>query len=522
MKARKKASPVFMPYEQKQILLIPPTADELIPASHLARVIDTTIDGMALDSLFSTYEGGGASSYSPVMLLKVLIYAYTQKVYSSRRIAKAVRENVVYMWLAGGNRPDFRTINNFRSCHLKECIQDVFIETVGILVEEGYIGLKKYFVDGTKIEANANKYSFVWKKATDKFKARLEAQIREILADVDKAVAEENDEYGDRDLEELGGNGPIPAEKLKAAIGRINERLQARAAEHGELKKKVHALETKDLPRLERYEQQLEIARDRKSYSKTDHDATFMGMKEDPMRNHQLKPGYNVQMGTEGQFIVGWSIHQKPTDTTCLIPHLTALKKSLGKIPATIVADAGYGSEENYAFLEKKRIRAFVKYNMFRREGEKAFRKQVYRKENMPYDERLDRCRCPAGRYLTFHHMKSVVSENGHRSELRIYQGRGCGRCERRDGCCSGEGNRRIQVNRNLDRLRARARGRLESPEGLRLRSQRPVDVESAWGQIKQDRGFRRFMLRGLPKVKAEWGLVALAHNMIKKQAAMT
>jgi transposase len=522
MKSRKKAAPVFKPYEQKQILLIPPTADELIPADHLARVIDSTIDGMALESLFSTYDGGGASSYSPVMLLKVLVYAYTQKVYSSRRIAKAVRENVMYMWLAGGNKPDFRTINNFRSCHLKECIQDVFSETVGILVEEGYIGLRKYFVDGTKIEANANKYSFVWRKATDKFKARLEAQIREILAEVDRAVAEENDEYGERDLEELGGSGPIPVEKLKAAIARINEKLAARAEEHTELKKKVRALERKDLPRLERYEQQLEIAEDRKSYSKTDHDATFMGMKEDPMRNHQLKAGYNVQMGTEGQFIVGWSIHQKPTDTTCLIPHLKALKKSLGLLPPTIIADAGYGSEENYAFLEKKRIRAFVKYNMFRREGERSFRKQLYRKENMPYDEARDRYRCPAGRYLVFHHLKPVVSENGHRSELRIYQGQGCGACDHREACCAGEGYRRVQVNRNLDRLRARACDRLESPEGLRLRSQRPVDVESVWGQIKQNRQFRRFMLRGLPKVKAEWGLVALAHNMIKKQAAMT
>jgi len=521
MKDRKSSVPVFKPYEPKQIQLIPPTVDELIPADHLARVINATIDGMELESLFSTYEGGGASSYNPVMLLKVLVYAYTQKVYSSRRIAKAIRENVVYMWLAGGNSPDFRTINNFRSCHLKACIQDVFSETVGMLVEEGYIGLKTYYVDGTKIEANANKYSFVWKRATDKFKARLEAQIREILDDVDKAVAEENEEYGDRDLEELGGNGPISSEKLKAVIGRINKKLASRAEAATELKKKLCTLETKELPRLAKYERQLEIVEDRKSYSKTDHDATFMGMKEDPMRNHQLKAAYNVQMGTEDQFIVGFSIHQKSTDTTCLIPHLKALKRSLGKLPPTIVADAGYGSEENYAFLEKKRIRAFVKYPMFRKEGERSFKKQLYRKENMPYEKEYDRYCCPEGRYLTFQEVRSVVHEHGHRSELRIYQGQGCGKCAQREACCSGEKNRSIQVNTNLDRLRARAKARLESPEGLRLRSKRPVDVESVWGQIKQNRQFRRFMLRGLPKVQAEWGLVALAHNMIKKQAAL-
>ncbi|HOX14482.1 MAG TPA: IS1182 family transposase [Spirochaetales bacterium] len=521
MKDRKKAAPVFKPYEQDQLLLIPPSADELIPADHLARVIDSTIDGMALEALLVTYEGGGASSYSPVMLLKVLIYAYTQKVYSSRRIAKQVRENVVYMWLAGGNKPDFRTINNFRSSHLKDCIQDVFGETVGILVEEGFIALKSYYLDGTKIEANANKYSFVWRKATEKYKARLEAQIREILAEADRAMAAENEEYGDRDLEELGGNGPIPPEKLKAAIDRINEKLKARMAEHAGLKKKLRTLEAKDLPRLHKYERQLEIMEDRKSCSKTDPDATFMGMKEDPMRNHQLKAAYNVQMGTEDQFIVGFTIHQKPGDTTCMIPHLKALKKTVGALPTTIVADAGYGSEENYAFLERRRIRAFVKDSMFRKEKERAFAKQAYRKENLPYDAERDRFTCPAGRHLTFRHEQHKTSENGFRSTLRVYEGHRCGSCEHRRACCAGDGNRRIQVNRNLDRLRTKARKRLDSPEGLRHRSQRPVDVESVWGQIKQNRGFRRFLLRGLPKVQAEWGLVALAHNMIKKQGAL-
>jgi len=521
MKDRKQAAPVFKPYEQDQILLIPPTAAELIPADHLARVIDQAIDGMELEELFATYEGGGASSYSPVMLLKVLVYAYTQKVYSSRQIAKQVRENVVYMWLAGRNTPDFRTINNFRSSHLKECIQDVFAEAVGILVEEGYIGFKSYYLDGTKIEANANKYSFVWRKATEKYKARLEAQIRSILEEADRAMEEENAVYGDRDLEELGGNGPIPPEKLAVAIERINEKVRSRLAGYEELKKKLRTVESKDLPRLERYQKELGIMEDRKSCSKTDPDATFMGMKEDPMRNHQLKAAYNVQMGTEDQFIVGYSIHQKPTDTTCLIPHLTAVKKRLGRLPTTIVADAGYGSEENYAFLERRRLRAFVKDTMFRREKERSFRKQIYRKENMPYDEARDRFTCPAGRHLTFHHEQHKTSANGFPATIRIYEGHRCGSCEHRDGCCSGQGNRRIQVNRNYERLRAKARGRLESPEGLHHRSRRPVDVESVWGQIKQDRGFRRFMLRGIDKVQAEWGLVALAHNMIKKQAAM-
>jgi transposase len=519
MESQKKAAPVFKRYEQKQILLIPPSIEELIPANHLARVVDATIEGMQLESLLATYEGGGTSSYNPVGLLKVLVYAYTQRVYSSRRIAKAVRENVVYVWLAGGNKPDFRTINNFRSSRLKESIEEIFSETVKILIEEGYIRMEKYFVDGTKIEANANKYSFVWKRATQTFKTRLEEQIRSILSEADQAVTEENSEYGERDLEELGGNGPIPAEKLKAAIARINERLAAKAVEHEELKKKLLTLEQKDLPRLEKYERHLAIVGNRNSYSKTDHDATFMGMKEDPMRNHQLKAAYNVQVGSENQFILGWSVHQRPTDTSCLVAHLQRLKKSLGTLPATVVADAGYGSEENYEFLDKERVRAFVKYNIFHYERKRAFKKAIYRKENMSYDTEHDRYRCPGGRYLTLHATKAGLSENGFSSELQIYKAQGCRRCARRKACCHGRGNRTIQINRNLERLRNRARQLLDSPEGRTLRSQRPVDVESVWGQIKHDRHFRRFMLRGLPKVSAEWGLVALAHNMIKKQA---
>jgi hypothetical protein len=199
------------------------------------------------------------------MLLKALVYAYTQKVYSSRQVAKQVRENVVYMWLAGANKPDFRTINNFRTSHLKVCIQDVFAEAVGILVEEG----------------------------NGKYKVRLEAQIRSILEEADRAMDEEKAIYGDRDLEKLGGNGSIPPEKLKAAIERINEKVKAHLAEDAELKKKHRMAESKDLPRLQKYRMQFQMMGDRKSCSKTDPDATFMGMKEDPMRNHQLKAAYN-------------------------------------------------------------------------------------------------------------------------------------------------------------------------------------------------------------------------------------
>jgi len=148
---RKPADPVFKPYQQEQAYLLPPSLEELVPAEHPARVIDEIVSAMDLGELYRSYRGGGASSYDPEMLLKVLSFAYSHKIYSSRRIARAVRENVAYMWLAGGNKPDFRTLAGFRSGRLKESIDQMFGATIGVLVESGYIKLKNYFLDGTRV-----------------------------------------------------------------------------------------------------------------------------------------------------------------------------------------------------------------------------------------------------------------------------------------------------------------------------------------------------------------------------------
>ena len=171
---RKHTKVTFKPYHQHQTTLLPPSLEDLIPDNHLVRVVSDVIDKMQIDSLVKGYKGGGTSSYHPKMMLKVLVYAYTQRIYSSRQIGKSVRENIHYMWLAGQNQPDFRTINRFRSSRLKGTIQNVFTQIVLYLLESGLIEFKDYFLDGTKLEANANKYSFVWAKSTGKYKERLQ------------------------------------------------------------------------------------------------------------------------------------------------------------------------------------------------------------------------------------------------------------------------------------------------------------------------------------------------------------
>jgi transposase len=517
-KKRKRALPVFKEYNQEQMWLLPPSLDELVPKNHVVRTINVAMNSMDLSYIIKTYKGGGTSSYHPMMLLKVLIYAYTQKIYSSRRISKALRENIHFMWLAGNNRPDFRTINRFRSTILKENIEQVFAAVIELLVDKGLIKFENYFLDGTKIEADANKYSFVWKKSTKKYKERLQSQVRELLDHIDAENDRENAEYGDADLEEMGEGVEITAEELEETVRKINENLNDHDGddETDEIKQELRKIEKDFLPRLKKYEEHERILGKRNSYSKTDHDATFMRMKEDPMKNGQLKPGYNVQIGTENQFILGYSIHQKPTDTTTLIPHMKQLKKITGRKPENIIADAGYGSEENYDYIESEEMGNYVKYANFHKEQRRKFKKDNYRVENLPYDSEHDEFTCPSGKKLGYSHDWTRITDNGYVQNTRIYIAEDCRWCRQRKACHRSKLNRKIEINPVLQKSKNQVSANLKSEKGLFLRSKRPVDVESVFGHIKYNRGFKRFLLRGIENVSTEWGLISIAHNFFK------
>lgn len=514
---------VFKEYQQDQLML-PLDIASLIPINHVVRIVNSAIDQLKLEPLFAKYPGGGRPSFHPVMMTKLIVYAYTDKVYSSRRIEKAARENIMYMWLCGGNVPDFKTINTFRSERMKDIILDVFSEVVELLIEQGFVKLENYFLDGTKIEANASKYSWVWGKSTRRYKEKLREKCKELFEQIEQINEEENDEYGERNLEELGKETPIDAKAIEETVKRIDERL-AQSPENKELKKAKKKIETDYLPRMKKYEQQEILLAERNSYSKTDPDATFMRMKEDHMRNGQLKPGYNVQIGTENQFVVGYSVHQDAGDTSCMKEHLQELKQELGgKLPANIVADAGYGSEENYEYLEAEELGNYVKYNTFHKEATRKWKSDVTRVQNWQYDESKDEYICGCGRKLHFQTERTQKSRNGYRSVVRIYESEDCSGCPHRERCVKKLGdpvaNRRIYINRRGNELKAQARTNLTSEYGLQMRSLRPVEVETVFGNIKSNFGVRRFMLKGKPKVKLEWGLYCIAHNMRKMGAA--
>ena len=217
---------IFKEYTLEQPSLLPPSLEELIPKDHLVRVVNKVIEKIDIKPLLEKYKGGGTSSYHPRMLLKVIVYAYTEKIYSSRKIAKALRENVNFMWIGGGNQPDFRTINHFRGELMKDAVRTVFSKVVELLIEGGYIKLENYFVDGTKIGANANAHKVVWAKKTKHYKERLQEQIKVLLDEIEQVTEKENKEYGEADLEELGGNTGIDAVRLQKKVEELNEALK--------------------------------------------------------------------------------------------------------------------------------------------------------------------------------------------------------------------------------------------------------------------------------------------------------
>ena len=191
------ANLVFKSYAQNEIALFPLTLEEMIPSNHKARVVNAVIDRLDISAIENQYKAGGTSIYHPRMMLKVITYAYLDNVFSGRKIETLLAENVVYMWLSGMNRPDFRTINMFRSKRLKGVFEGIFTQVVTMLNEEGLVSLDIQYIDGTKIESVANKYTFVWRKRVERSKAKLESQIRTVLAEAEEAVKSEED--GDAD-----------------------------------------------------------------------------------------------------------------------------------------------------------------------------------------------------------------------------------------------------------------------------------------------------------------------------------
>jgi len=287
----KRKKPVFKDYKPQQMMLLPPSLEEKIEENHPVRAVNTIIDTLDIHYLLEKYPGGGSSSYNPRMMLKVWIYGYLRNTFSSRKLEEAIKQNIHFMWLSAMQEPDHNTLNRFRSGNLKGVLKEVFSNVVEHLIEMGYISLKEVYVDGTKIEANANRYTFVWGKSIETNKSKIKKQLQELWEYAQSIAKEELQANQPEDFEE------IDAEKLKQVVEKIESALEGKQVCKKKRQKLTYA--KKNWPKnLEKYEKQQEILNGRNSYSKTDEDATFMRMKEDHMGNGQLKPAYNLQIST--------------------------------------------------------------------------------------------------------------------------------------------------------------------------------------------------------------------------------
>lgn len=500
----------FKPYNQGQLMVLPPTFDDMIPGTHPVRIVNQVIDQINLDPLLRKYKGGGTSSYHPRMLLKVLVYGYLCNVYSSRKLESATQENIHFMWLSGMEKPDHNTINRFRSDRLKGVIKKVFSQVVLMLVDSGHLDLQKVYTDGTKIESNANRYTFVWGNAIKNSKERISKQLEELWEYTQKVSAEELKDTAPTSFTS------IDPEKVRETIDQIDKALKDKPVPQ-KVKQKVRYAKKNWPEKLEEYKEKEKILGDRNSYSKTDPDATFMRMKEDHMLNGQLKPAYNVQISTNNQLIVNYSIHQDPTDTKTLRPHLLSFEKQYGIMPQELTADAGYGSEENYEFMENNLVDAYVKYNYFDNEQhDNGESKGEFHPDNLFYNKSLDCYYCPMGQPMTFIGTKIAFTKAGYKITLSQYQAQNCSGCPLHGRCHKRKQNRIIEVSHRGNELRTKARNRLLSEQGKIHRKRRPVDVEPVFAMIKNNRGFKRFSLRGIDKVNIEFGLLAIAHNLKK------
>jgi transposase len=510
----------FKDYNQNQTILLPYSFDDLIPGKHPVRVIDQVVDSLNIQPLLKAYSKEGNPGYHPKMLLKVMLYGYMTNIYSSRKIELALRENINFMWLSSMTIVDHNTINRFRSDKLKDSFKEIFKQVVLMLANEGLVTLKNIYTDGTKIEAQAGRYTFVWGNSIKTNKAKMLTQLEELWK---YAQSIDNDDEPNPEPTEFK---EISKEVIQKTVAKIDAKLSGNDKASSKAKAKLRYIKNNFVANLEKYDRQEAILGNRNSYSKTDTEATFMRMKEDHMQNGQLKPAYNTQISTENQIIVNYTMHQNPTDTKTLKPHLDNFEQTYGEEIfnqlQTITADAGYGSEENYDALEDKGITAYVKYNTFEKEQDKNYQKKhkPFSKENLYYNQEEDYYVCPMGQKMHKTHQSQKTTEAGYKQNLSHYQAQNCQGCPLRSQCFKAKGNRSIERNHNLEKHKQKARELLLSEIGIQKRKQRSADVEPVFAQLKHNNGFRRFSLKGIKKVELEFGLMAIAHNLRKKIAA--
>ena len=500
---------------------LPLDVEILIPADDPVRLLSAFVEGMELSDLYQTYGKIKKNQATPRQLFKIMVYASMNRIYSSRDIETACRRDINFMYLLEGKpAPDHATFARFISLHFAQCSKKTLAEVSKLLDSLGEISGKSIFIDGTKIESVANKYTFVWKKAITKNQAKLFDKILVFVEECENL-------YGFR----IAYNGKVSLHTLKRLRKKLCRIRQEKGIVfvHGTGRRKTHlqkSLETLEtyIAKLKEYNKKLYVCGDRNSYSKTDPDATFMRMKEDAMLNGQLKPAYNLQHGVDSEYITWLDISPRPTDTRTLIPFLKDMELYLPFKYQEIVADAGYESEENYLFLEENGQLAYIKPQNYEISKTRKYRQDIGRMENMKYDEKADCYYCKNGQVLTMQYEKREKTASGYRRTVTVYRSNGCSGCPFKTDCIKGNNcktpmedrQKVLYVSKKMKEKRQETLERITSDYGTQLRMNRSIQAEGSFANIKEDMEFRRYLYRGNANVTAQSILLAIGYNINK------
>src|SRR5690625_4769636 len=517
---------MFNHYNMNQVIL-PLDLEMKLKENDIAFAINDLVESIPEEAFEDFLRQTGRPAYHPRMMLKIILCGYTQSVFSGRKIEALLQDSIRMMWLAQGHEPSYRTINRFRSNPLIENIlRECFVQFRNQLVEKELIEEEAIFIDGTKIEANANKFTFVWRKSVEKYSDKLIEKSNQLYdelleKEIIPAIERETEaELSVKEMEEV-------VEKLDEKVEEYDKKIEA--CEVGSERKKIRSerkfpkqarKQFNDfITRKQKYENDMEIFGERNSYSKTDPDATFMRMKDDYMKNGQLKAGYNVQVATEGQYALAYDIFPNPTDTRTLIPFLNKIESHFFKLPEYIVADAGYGSEQNYNDIIENRDRIpLITYNSYIKEQKRKYKKDPFKIANWEYNEEYDYYVCPNGQKLTFQYYSNRTDRYGFKRKFKVYQSENCNDCPLRSQCARAKkgNNRKLFVNEKWEHQKEYIRTKLSKKETGEIYKKRKIDVEPFFGFLKANLSFTRFSVRGKSKVENEIGFALMAVNLRK------
>lgn len=510
-------------------LTLPIETEFSFPDNDIALIINKLVESIPQEAFNKYYNHRGPSSYHPKMMLKIILYGYAHSVFSGRRIEFLLKDSCRMMWLAQGQTPSYRTINRFRvNPYMMEFLHILYVGLRAQLLEDKVITEDVIYIDGTKIEANANKYTFQWLANTKRFSKSV---VEKSTALYEQLVSEEiipeiKRESGDElTKEELNRIETYLDDKTEALNSELEttqdtETRKSLRKQRSEVRKSKKAF--KDFKeRKIKYEKQMEIYGDRKSYSKTDHDATFMRMKDDHMRNGQLKPGYNLQIATNNQFVLAFGVYSNPGDTRTLEPFLKSIEELYGDIPEYIVADAGYGSERNYTMiLDDFEKTPLITYSMYIKEKKRKYKNDPFNTTNWVYNELDDYYICPNNKELRFQGYRKRRDGQGYQKDFKQYQCEGCADCLLRSECMKRakkpDSNKMMRKNLTWDYFKAFTNKQLSDPKTKSIYQKRKIDVESTFGNLKANLGFQRLSVRTQSKVECELGIALMAVNIRK------